>query len=131
MKPFEEYSVPATFEKPDRNAIAKKFKDEIDSAKMTAEERRVALDGLRDRISSHMKEVMKPYEELKASLHREFWEHCREEFGYEKILNQPAIDALERKAWEEGHSGGYQEVYNILDDLNDLIQTVAKNLKTK
>lgn len=131
MKPFDQYTVPETFEKPDRNAIAKKFKDEIDSAKMTAEERRVANDGLRERISSYMKEVMRPYEELKATLHREFWEHCREEFGYEKILNQPAIDALESMAWEEGRSGGYQNVYNVLDDLNDLIKTVVKNLKTK
>lgn len=41
------------------------------------------------------------------------------EFGVE---NNPKKDLLFEKAWELGHSGGYDEVYNYFGDLVDLIK---------
>lgn len=37
------------------------------------------------------------------------------------ILNNPKADALINAAWERGHAYGYYEVYNIAQDLLELI----------
>lgn len=38
------------------------------------------------------------------------------------ITDHPKADMLFNKAWEQGHSSGYSEVYNCFYDLLDLIQ---------
>jgi hypothetical protein len=38
------------------------------------------------------------------------------------IVDYPKADKLMSYAWQEGHSGGYYEVYQIARDLVELIQ---------
>jgi hypothetical protein len=49
----------------------------------------------------------------------QFYTDVKDDLG---ITNNPKADKLMSKAWERGHSSGYQEVYNCACDLVELIE---------
>jgi len=48
--------------------------------------------------------------------------HIKEESGFNTIIPDDKKDKVWRKAWEDGHSNGYSEVYGCLCGLVDLFQ---------
>lgn len=72
------------------------------------------------------KDRLKEYSKESNNLKEEFWKDCRKEFGYDKILTEKGCGILEAKAWEDGHSCGYSEVYNCLSDLDDFVRRIVE-----
>lgn len=56
--------------------------------------------------------------EMQAQRHAEFQVDAFEELG---ITNHPKAQLLFDKAWDNGHSGGYTDVFNEMSHLVDLI----------
>ena len=52
-------------------------------------------------------------------LHQEFRQDIADEFG---VADNPKFDKCFAKAWEDGHSAGYYEVYNVFSELVELIK---------
>ncbi len=65
------------------------------------------------------KEKMEIYQTVDAEIHDNFRKDLFEDLG---ISNNPKKDLLYSKAWENGHSAGFSEVYNVACDLVDLIK---------
>lgn len=65
------------------------------------------------------KESLKQYRTISNARDAEFRRELFEEAG---VTDNPKADILFSKAWEQGHSSGYSEVYNIFYDLLELIQ---------
>ena len=57
------------------------------------------------------------YSAEEARLLEKFKQDALDDVG---LKGHPAADAIYAKAWEDGHSNGYSEVYNELLDLADL-----------
>lgn len=62
----------------------------------------------------------------RANKEREFWDDARETLGYKEKFNSDQISAIEYKAWENGHSAGYSEVYWHLQDLVEFVSDVIE-----
>lgn len=120
MKNFNYYSiveVPYT-----RISEFKKLKlKEINEQKMTAAERDLAISELENLCAKKIKENTEEYKKERDKKKNEFWKDCREYLGYDKILTYNGCHILEKFAWSLGHSNGFEEVFNCLSDLDDLI----------
>lgn len=128
MKPFEDY-LPKETEYPDRYAYTKVLLDEIDSTPMTAADRALAIKGVSERVNKWFREQVKPYNNESRRLEGEFWCDCRADLGYDEFLNEDGCQELEHYAWQEGHSSGFPEVYNVLCELAVLAERLVKNRK--
>ena len=58
------------------------------------------------------------YNERQTALHEEFKHDLIEENG---LASNPKVELLFSKAWEHGHSAGYQEVAYWFNDLAELV----------
>lgn len=65
------------------------------------------------------KEQKKLYYNEESRLHQQFIDDLEKENGME---NNPKKDILWAKAWEHGHSSGYEDVINIYEDLIELVK---------
>jgi hypothetical protein len=63
--------------------------------------------------------AIKPYKDEKSKLYDEFKADLFADLGIE---TNPKKEKLFSKAWEDGHSSGYGEVYSCALDLVDLIK---------
>jgi hypothetical protein len=94
-----------------------KLIDEINSEKLTADERIAKLDKVKKQVDNHERTYNKDARAEESRKKREFWEDAREELEYTEWLTEDAIMVLENKAWEDGHSSGYSEVFYQLQEL--------------
>lgn len=63
--------------------------------------------------------AIKPYQDEQSVLHDEFKRDLFEDLGIEE---NPKKELLFAKAWEQGHSSGFSEVYNYAAELVELIE---------
>lgn len=80
-------------------------------------------------VCKRINEMNEPYHDERARLTAEFWDDARAELGYESFLAQEGVAALESKAYEDGHSAGFSEVFGCLSDLTEFARVIARNLK--
>lgn len=123
MKDFDYYSKP-TAEYPDINEYKREYRIAIDAAAMTSAERKEALDGINKKAREWFDIAAKPYRDEQSRLDGEFWDDCRNELGYREFLSEKAWNAIESKAWDDGHAGGYSDVYFHLCDLVELARKI-------
>lgn len=71
------------------------------------------------------------YAEPKDVAYEEFWKDAREELGYDKFLNADGVSCLESKAYEEGHSAGFSEVFLCLGDLTEFARQIIASVQQK
>jgi hypothetical protein len=112
---------------PDRVAYKAGLIDYINSQRLTGQEREDLLAAVPARVRDWFKEAVKPYNEEEHRLEAKFWADCREDIGYDEFLDAEGILTLQCYAWEQGHSGGYHEVYNCLLDLSDFAEKLIKS----
>ena len=124
MKDFDYYNKP-TAEYPDINEYKREYRIAIEAAAMTTAERKEALDGISKKARAWFEKESKPYRDEQARLDSEFWDDCRKDLGYREFLSEKASDAVESKAWEDGHANGYSEVYCHLCDLVELARKIV------
>lgn len=67
------------------------------------------------RESSNLREMLQGGKVIDAV------EFKRLAISYVGLQNHPKADKVFAKAWDEGHSSGYMEVLNYLEDLADLV----------
>lgn len=63
--------------------------------------------------------LMDDYREEEIRLTKQFYDDAIKEAG---LSNHPKKDIIYSKAWEDGHSGGYSEVFNKLLDLAEFVE---------
>ena len=71
------------------------------------------------------KKDLKTYHDEQNKLHEEFRNDC---FNYYGIQNDPSRDVIFSRAWEQGHSSVYYEVFNEIDNILEFVETVKKTL---
>ncbi len=129
MKDFSHYQYVRGEGYPNRLEKAKQLKAEINAAKMTAKERQEALDKVGKQSTEWFEEAVKPFMEIERNLITEFWQDCREDMGYTEFLNQFGVEAIEQKAYRDGHSHGFYEIYHTLDNLVDFAKLMIQERK--
>lgn len=81
--------------------------------------------------------AIKDYREAKKSI-REKIKQEEEDIKHQIYLasncseypnGKKVFDILWNKAWEDGHAYGLREVYNIFDDLDDMVMDIARTMK--
>lgn len=92
---------------------------EINSDPLTAADRIKRLGSVKALVRNHMEELNAPYNAELKRLEDEFWHDAREEIGYPMWLNKDGVASLEHRAYEDGHSNGFSEIFWHLQDLSD------------
>ena len=114
----EKYCVSKPFPRKEPNVIDGYITDENKSVKWNKEQVERNKQIYNQKIQEYRDEENRIYEmfvkdiEIEASLYTD--------------LNKQQIDLLLNKAWEEGHSEGYLEVINIMEELLTLVTDVLK-----
>lgn len=104
----------------------------IDNEKLTTKERIKKEKQADVKANQWAKEQNQKYNANSNKLEEQFWKDCREDIGYNEYLNEKGCKHLENIAWDRGHAYGYQEVYNCLVELEELIyDIVSKGLKAQ
>lgn len=132
MKNFKYYSTPSMpyFGYDESKKMLVSLTKEINKTPMMATERLEALDRIPKEVREYAKILNAPYNEKCRELDLEFYADSREELGYDKILNEGGCMILESKAYELGHSSGYAEVFDILEELTDFVKEIKECLLT-
>jgi len=73
----------------------------------------------RDIDTEKYQEHMNMYRQAEQQIAQTFKRDLFEEFG---VMENPKKELCYQKAYENGHSGGWSEIYNTFADLVDLIQ---------
>lgn len=60
-------------------------------------------------------------------MEEEFWKELQEDLGWDDLPEKIA-SALRSRAWEQGHSSGYNEVYAVACDYSDLVNAIREAL---
>lgn len=60
-------------------------------------------------------------------MEEEFWKELQEDLGWDNLPEKIA-SALRSRAWERGHSSGYNEVYAVACDYSDLVNAIREAL---
>lgn len=131
MKVFSYYStvnIPY-FGYDDSVAYRDRLLAEINDTPMTAKDRDAAIKEVKEKVSKYTLEQNAPYREKEGKLHDEFWEDCREEYGYTSFLTEKGWAKLESLAWENGHASGFLDVYYQLGELCEFAEHIVANHK--
>jgi hypothetical protein len=127
MKPWEYYKEPknvAFFGFKEQKEFKDKLIAQINDQPLTANQRTSELATVNRRAADHFKEMNRPYNEAKTALTNEFWVDARAELGYQRFLTNEGVAFIELKAYEDGHSHGFSEIYSKLSDLVEFAEKV-------
>ena len=81
-----------------------------------------------DSLIEKYKELKGDYDALKLDRQDEFWGDARIELGCQSYSDK-IWDKCCAKAWEDGHSGGWYEVFNYLSSITDFVDEILEELK--
>lgn len=129
MKDFDYYAK-VDAEHPSLWEIKKKKLAIVAETRLTEKERLEAIKTAEVEAMIEWRAGKKVYNDAQGRKNSEFWADCRLDLGYDKFLDEDGCQALEAKAWEEGHSAGYGEVYGDLSRLVDLAHKLVKQPDT-
>jgi hypothetical protein len=132
MKPWEYYREPKDvvfFGFQEQNEFKEKLTKEINDKPMTADQRTAELAAVKRRTTDHFNEKNKPYNTAKTALTNEFWADARAELGYESFLTTQGVAFIELKAYEDGHSHGFSEIFSKLSDLVEFAEKIIQYRK--
>ena len=128
MKDFDYYST-SSHGYHDSYSIKKELKKELDETSLTVEQRKAREAELSKIAMDKAAELNRPYNQEKRRLDMEFWADAREELGYCGYLDAKGVELLEAKAYEDGHSYGYPEIYSKLVDLEQFLSEIRDHIK--
>ncbi len=132
MKDWDYYRVPneeyCSYEQ--EQEILKQLIEEINNTPLTALEREKRLKDVKRIVREKVAEIEAPAKEKQAKLTEEFWQDARDDLGYSDWLTPEGQSKLESKAYEEGHSSGYLEVYYKLTELSDFLSDMKNHFIT-
>lgn len=130
MKPWDQYKAKERY--PDRVLVVREYMKErmsaLDDIPMTKSQREKAEKDLAEEAQKHYQERRQIYKDSLSAALQEFWNDAREELGYDAFLDAEGMQMIEGKAWEDGHSYGYSEVFSHLKDLSELVRQLLPHL---
>ena len=118
---FEKYKHKLPY--PIKSSVAQGL--QVNTRKMTLDEVLAKIDTWRSNIISHYNEMdiykqkRAEYDAEENSIYEQFKKDLFKELG---ISRHPKAEALFKKAWDDGHHAGYEEVYACACNLVDLIR---------
>lgn len=97
----------------------KELEEAIRVKKVEISEHKKAIERLDKAIAMFTNQIRKLRAAEESAKIEKFWHDLGEEFG---VLDNPKFDVLCSKAWEDGHSGGMEDVRNCFINMLELIQ---------
>ena len=98
---------------------------EIEQIEQKIQWHRDQIDGFRDAIAKSTGEIRDAQRQIRSIRNGEeakkielFWAELGAEFD---MTNHPKFEKLKEKAWERGHSSGFEEIRNCFIDLLDMV----------
>jgi hypothetical protein len=76
-------------------------------------------------VLEQYKNDLADYYEKQSKLDEEFWVELYDELGWDK-LPAPIASELRSRAWDDGHSSGYMEVYCVASNYGSLVDAILK-----
>lgn len=130
MKDWSEYEVNADkFPYPLPRNYEKQLQAELDEKPLSKAARVEAEKAIKPQARAWFAEQVKPYNQEKARLSTMFWEDAREDLGYAH-WNEGQINAVEGKAYDDGHAYGFSEIYSKLVDLVEFVKQFLSHTDT-
>lgn len=130
MKNWDYYTpAPPAYGYHEETAYIAALRAEIHNTPMTTAEREAALAEVKNTAAKHKLEQLAPYQQERQHLIAEFWRDACDELGYDEFLTPEGVAILQSKAWEDGHSSGFSEVFWHLQDLTDFCRQIIKHTK--
>ena len=131
MKELEYYTTPKAkyYEYGEYKKILSEITERINNTPMTAKDREDALKNAGKEASDKYDKLNEPYKDELVRLRREFESDARQELNLEKLLTPAGITILEREAYEDGHSGGIQSVYEYMQKYTDFLIEIRGEIK--
>jgi hypothetical protein len=71
---------------------------------------------------------LETYHSQAQKVDQEFWNELYEDLGWDRLPTKIA-SALQTRAWDAGHSAGYNEVYNYAIDYGTLVDAILEELR--
>lgn len=72
---------------------------------------------------------MRPLEEYREKPGTVFWSDARQVLAYGDLLDPAGVIRVEEYAWKHGHANGWFGVYEVLCDIDELLQDIHGSLK--
>ena len=130
MKPWDQYKPKEEY--PNRNSVVSEYVVErmsaLDDIPMTKSQRTKAEKDLEEEAKKYYQEQRQIYHNSLAAARQDFWNDARNDLGYDVFLDEEGMQIIEYKAWEDGHSYGYSEVFSRLKDLSDLVRRLHPHI---
>jgi len=103
-----------------RNKVPYLLDEEVKNAyNQDIAELEAQLSAIKERKKEHERSVRAEHNDEQYLLTAELRRSLEEEFS---MVGHPKAELLWEKAWEEGHSSGYDEVVNCYEELLDLVK---------
>lgn len=128
MREFNYYRT-NKYEYHDPYTIKRRLKKELDEKPLTVEDRKKQESELQSIATAESRKLNQPYYAEQRRLDDEFWADAREEIGYCGYLDEKGVQILEHRAYEDGHSYGYPEIYSKLVDLEQFIDEIRQHIR--
>lgn len=131
MKPWDQYKPKEKY--PYRDSVMSEYVKErmsaLDDIPMTKSQRTKAEKDLEEEAKKYYQEQRQIYDDSLAAALQDFWNDARNDLGYDSFLDEDGMNKIESKAWENGHSYGYSEVFSHLEDLVSLMRDIQPHFK--
>ena len=111
---------------PDKRKIEKKEMDKFEKTFVgTMKELKAKQKEIKSNIDEYYKQARKAYYDKTNELEEVLKESVRNDFGMDKKV----FDIVWQRAYEKGHSGGYEEVIIEAEDLFEFVNDLMKVMK--
>jgi hypothetical protein len=112
---FDKYRITEKY--PDRIKYKSEIIKKINNSPMTQVDRDKEIALVATKVGEWFKHAILPYNEQIAKIDSQFWADCRAAIGYDKDYTESQCLVIQGEAYERGHSGGYAEIYNCLENI--------------
>jgi len=117
---FDKYESNIDF--PNLINITNEIKDELDNERCTRSEYEARLKEVKIEADIVYKQKMLEYRQEESRLRQQFFNDVFIELGLD-VLPHDVLDQFNTYVWDQGHSSGYYDVYNVACDISDLVLT--------
>lgn len=131
MNDFEKYTVPNNefWSHEAERDFKHDLIDEINNTPLTELDRKERLAAVKQIVINKRIAMNKVAHEKQRELNKMFWIDADEDLGYSNFLDEDGVRKLEALAYEDGHSHGFYEIYQVLSKYCDFLRDMRGHFK--
>lgn len=103
--------------------------DEINNTPLTESDRKERLSAVKKIVIDKRIAMNKAAHEKQRELDKMFWADADEDLGYSSFLDEDGVRKLEALAYDDGHSHGFYEIYQVLSKYCDFLRDMRGHFK--